>query len=209
MEREIQQLIKNFDLNPRSRILDVGASEGSFIAALQRRGFTATGIEPLKKLVQLGREHGLDIHIGRFEPDGMAPALTRKVFDLICFRESIYYMPDLKETFALLHKMLRRGGGLYIKCHVATSIYYWKNKNYLSRYGLRVSGMPTLNALVGILKKEGYKIRKTGYFPFNVLSTLGCPFSGSYLGRLAGRVLSPIVQGVGKADQIFILAARE
>jgi len=206
---EIQQLIKIFpDLKPSSRILDVGSAEGSFIAALQRNGFTATGLEPLERLVQLGRKHGLDIYVGRFEHDGIPPALAGRVFDLVCFRESIYYMADLRETFTLLRKMLRRGGGLYIKTHVATSIFYLKNKNYLARYGPTVSGMPTLKALRGILKREGHVIQKAGYFRFNVLHTLGWPYAQSFPGKLAGTALSPIVRTLGKADRLFIFANR-
>ena len=162
----------------------------------------------MEKLVQLGRKYGLDIHAGRFEPEGMPPALAGRVFNLICFRESIYYMPDLRETFALLRRMLKRGGGIYIKSHVATSIYYWKHGNYLARYGPTVSGMPTLKALKKILKQEGYKIHKAGYFLFNVLNKLGLPFARSSPGSLIGIALSPIVQAIGKADRMFVFASR-
>jgi SAM-dependent methyltransferase len=139
----------------------------------------------------------------------MPPALAGQTFDLVCFLESIYYLADLREAFDLLRRVLRPGGGLYIKAHVPTSIFYWKNKNYFSRYGHSASGIPTLKAMTKILLREGYQIPKTGYFQFNVLDDLNFPGAHSFLGGIIGcRILSPIVSCMGKADRMFIMARR-
>ena len=207
---EVLELKKNFpDISSNSQVLDIGTGEGRFLASLQHFGIMkATGLEPIPRLAELGNNAGLDIHVGRFETDGMPSALARRIFDLVCFQESVYYLTDLRESFDLLRRILRPGGCLYIKCHVPTSILYWKS-NYLRRYGPTVSGMPTLSALTKILLREGYQILKTGYYQFNVLHTLDFPGALSFLGGIIGyRILSPIVSCMGKADRMFILARR-
>ncbi len=208
---EADELKGNFpDMSSESHILDVGTGEGLFMASLRHSGvLPVTGLEPMGKLSELGNRAGLDIHVGRFENGSMPPDLAGRVFDLICFRESIYYLTDLRETFDLLRRVLRPGGGLYIKCHVPTSIFYWKNKDYSTRYGPSVSGMPTLKAMIRILVSEGYEIIKKGYYPTRVLYTLGSPIAQSLLGIAVDRlVLSPIVHSIGKADRMFILARK-
>jgi len=207
---EAQGLKMNFpDAFTGGKILDVGAANGVFLAALKHAGATkAIGLDPMEKLVESGKSKGLDIHVARFEPDGVPAAVADGTFDIICFRESIYYLPDLRETFDLLRQLLRPGGGLYITSHVLTSIYYWKNRDYLSRYGLNVSGMPAGKAIPNILIKEGYEIQKADYPPFNVLHTLGLPFAQSFWGRIIGGSLSPIVCGVGKGDRLYVFARR-
>ncbi|MFC2006409.1 class I SAM-dependent methyltransferase [Chloroflexota bacterium] len=161
---EIKKLKQVFpSVFPNGRVLDVGCGDGSFLAALKAVGAVATGVEPCEKFSQFGNQHGLDIKHGRFEAEGMPSGLEESSFDLICFRESIYYMPDLHETFDILNTYLRPGGGIYIKCHVATSWYYSLNNDYSSRYSYSVAGMPTRKALTHMLTHEGYRIRKIGY----------------------------------------------
>ena len=207
---EVQELKRNFrEMVSDGTILDVGTGEGAFLATLQNAGaFRAIGLEPLEKLAQCGKSAGLDIHVGRFESDGMPPALMGTVFDIVCFRESVYYLPDLRQAFNLLRRILRPGGGLYLHCHVPTSIYYWKNRNYLSRYGPNVSGMPTVKALTNILIKEGYEILKAGYLRRNVLHTLGLPFANLRVGGIIDSALWPVVHRLGKADRAVIFARR-
>lgn len=207
---EAQGLKMNFpDTFTSGKILDVGAADGSFLDALRQAGATkAIGLEPVKKLVELGRRAGLNIQEGRFEPDGMPSALVDGTFDTICLRECIYYLPDLREVFDLLRRVLRPGGGLYITCHVPTSIYYWKNGNYFSRYKENVSGMPTLKAITNILIKEGYEIQKAGYLPFNILHILGWPYAWSFLGMIIMGSLFPVVHRIGKADRLYVFARR-
>lgn len=208
---EVRELKRHFPgTSANGKALDVGTGEGRFVAALRHNGaFEATGLEPLPKVAELGKNAGLDIHVGRFESDGMPQALEGQVFDVVCLREVICYMADLRESFDLLRRVLRPGGGLYIKCHVPTSICYWKNKDYLLRYGLTVTNMPTLAAMTKILAGEGYQILKTGYYQFNVLRSLGVPGAYSFFGGIIGyRLLSPVVRFMGKADRMFILARR-
>lgn len=161
---EVRKLKQVFpSVFPNGRVLDVGTDRGYFLAALEEAGAIATGIEPIEKLVESGRQHKLDVRCGRFEPSGMPPDIEKSSFDLICFRGAILFTPDWRETFDLIKTLLRPGGGIYLKEHIATSSYY-QNHSYTSRYSYYVSGMPTKESLLYILKREGFTIRKTSHY---------------------------------------------
>ena len=97
---EVRELERHFSgTSANSKALDVGTGEGRFVAALRHSGvFEATGLEPLPKVAELGKNAGLDIHVGRFETDGMPPALEGQIFDVVCLREVICYMADLRDS---------------------------------------------------------------------------------------------------------------
>lgn len=200
------------DILKDSGILDVGSSSGEFIYSLsQKCGINAEGLEPIHKVAEYGKSLGLNIHVGRFEREGIPPALVTKKFSIVCFRECFYYMQDLRETFDLLDELLIDGGGVYLKCHVPTSIYYRKN-NYLSRYSPYASVMPTLKSLKSVFIREGYKIIGSGYLPFNPVSLMFRSLSKSFLGKQierAGNILSPLFCGIGKADIIYIFTRKQ
>lgn len=194
---------------PDGRVLDVGCAEGSFVAELEIAGTNSTGIEPMEKLVKHGKEHGLDLLAGRFEAGGMPSGLEEHSLALICFRESIYYMPDLRETFDLIKTYLRDDGGLYIKCHTPHSLYYSRNKDYSSRYGCSVNGMPTKKALTYMLNHEGYRIHEIGYYPESVFRTLHwTSLEGRIIAKITNRFLSPFVHAVGRGDRVVVYASK-
>jgi SAM-dependent methyltransferase len=142
--------------------LDVGCASGTFVAALKAAGAKACGLEPHGRLVGLGQKYGLDLHKGRFEKNGIPSELEGRRFDLLTFRNSLYYMFDTRGSFILANGLLNRGGSLYIKDHVATSVYYKLNRgDYAKRYGIIAACMPTKESLSYILNKEGYRVEST------------------------------------------------
>jgi len=194
---------------PGGRVLDVGCGEGSFVAALTQAGANATGIEPIEKIVKFGKEYGSDLRVGRFEVGGMPSDLKKHSFDLICFLECIYYMSDLSETFGLINTYLKPGGGLYIKCHTPSSMYYFKDNDYSSRYGRGVAGMPTKKALTYMLNHEGYRIHEIGYYPENIFHTIQwIHIEEQRIGKITGGLISPIIHAIEKGDRIGLYASK-
>lgn len=190
------------------RVLDVGAGAGDFTYALTLAGAKATGLEPVRELVEYGRRFGIDLRCGRFESEALPRDLLHERFDFICFRECIYYLPDLKASFDLIKTLLSPGGRLYIKCHQAKSLYYWKCGDYSIRYGPHVSGIPTLAAIIRILNQEVFRIAHSGYFPSNVFWDLDyTKFGRSLLGRIVSVMIRPIINALGYGDRLVVLAA--
>lgn len=187
------------------RVLDVGCAEGSFTYALQKAGARATGLEPLRRLVEYGKGFGIDVRHGSF--DQLPQDLSRGSFDLICLREVLYYVNDLRATFDQIRRLLNPGGGIYIKAHVASSLYYLKCKNRVSRYGIYVQGMPTKAAMEYILPLEGFKVIDSFPWPYNVAHVLGLP-SNSFSGRVLNKATKRLFDSLGMYDRIAILAQK-
>jgi len=114
------------------------------------------GIEPIKKLADAGTKNSLKIISCMFD-ETIYEKLSGEKFDIITFRESIYYMFDVKKTLNIVKKLLKREGLLYIKSHTAESPFYWFNE-YNVRYGIGAQGLPRRESLKKILEIEGFKV---------------------------------------------------
>lgn len=91
------------------RVLDVGCSRGSFLAAGARLGFRMEGVEPAAGIAAAARAQGLNVHTGLLEDIGLAAAS----FDTVTLFEVIEH---LKEPLALLRECRRvlKPGGLLV-----------------------------------------------------------------------------------------------
>jgi 2-polyprenyl-3-methyl-5-hydroxy-6-metoxy-1,4-benzoquinol methylase len=91
-----------------TRVLDVGCSRGSFLAAGVKLGFNMEGVEPAADIAAAARAQDLNVHTGLLENIGFAPAS----FDAVTLFEVIEH---LKEPLALLrecHRVLKPRGVL-------------------------------------------------------------------------------------------------
>lgn len=178
----------------RLKVLDVGAGNGSFCRALKEIGHYAIGVEPMKNSVDVARENFVDI-VNSFFDKAIYSYFDKKEFDVICFRESIYYQQDLKETFSIIKTLLKRRGLLYIKSHSVNSPYYWFNNHY-ERYGWSVSGMPDRFSMANLIKREGFRILRVAKWPKN----------NAICGGITGDIVGHLLNIIGKEDRFLILA---
>lgn len=98
-------------LKPGMRILDVGAGGGEFVAAAQRRGFDAEGVEPNIGYARYGqRTYGVKIHAMPFAQVDFGG----KKFDLITSNHSLEHMRDPLGVMIRFHELLEPDGYLHI-----------------------------------------------------------------------------------------------
>lgn len=193
------------------RVLDVGAAEGTFVMGLAREGARAVGLEPLGPLAAFARRHGAEVWTGRFERETMPEALRQEPFDLICFRESWYYLPDLTETFGLIRSLLAPTGSVYLKSLQGRSLYFrvWPTR-YLTRYGPAVAGIPTPEALRYLFTTEGFGIQYVADYPSSTLRIFGLPFNTAtrILSRIIDPWCRPLLRMCSWNDRLVLLAKR-
>ncbi|NVJ91165.1 MAG: class I SAM-dependent methyltransferase [Methylocystaceae bacterium] len=140
------------------RSLDIGSGDGTFVAGLKNKGSNASGIEAYAVLSKQAQTAGADVRHGRYDTKNLSKEFSDESFELISFRECLYYVDSLKETLDLTHRRLTDTGILYIKGNLLDSPYYWSQNNLRVRYGAMATYMFTYPTLKKILKKHGFEI---------------------------------------------------
>jgi len=106
-ERKLTQVVRRLNKSsPDVRLLDVGCSSGTLVAAAQNLGFIAQGVEPAPKAAAAAQAAGLNVRQGPLEEI----AYPAESFDAITMFEVVEHVRDplplLKECFRIL---ARRG----------------------------------------------------------------------------------------------------
>jgi 2-polyprenyl-3-methyl-5-hydroxy-6-metoxy-1,4-benzoquinol methylase len=93
------------------RVLDVGCGDGTFLAALRRRGWTCAGVEVNEEAAaRAAAREGLTIHDQPLEK----LALPAKSFDLVTFWHSLEHVPDPAGQLARAAALVADGGRLLV-----------------------------------------------------------------------------------------------
>jgi len=90
------------------RILDVGCGAGRLAAALQRRGWEVTGVDPSEAAVSAVLSQGMHGFLGGIED------VPESEFDAIVFNHSLEHVPDPLGALETAFDKLRPGGTLHL-----------------------------------------------------------------------------------------------
>ncbi|HET7307468.1 MAG TPA: class I SAM-dependent methyltransferase [Gammaproteobacteria bacterium] len=94
-----------------SRLLDVGAGDGEFLARVSGAGWVSVGVEPDATARAVAQQRGLDVRDGNIETLlGDEP----ERFDVITLNHVIEHAHDPRQMMASAYSLLRPGGCLYI-----------------------------------------------------------------------------------------------
>jgi 2-polyprenyl-3-methyl-5-hydroxy-6-metoxy-1,4-benzoquinol methylase len=142
------------DVSPGA-VLDVGCGRGDLGAALLRRGWSVTGIDPSEHACAVARARGLDTRVATLETAGLADA----TFDAVVMSHSLEHVPAPRADLARAFRILRPGGLLLVSVPNFAS---WQRAVFGSRwYALDVPRHRTHftgRSLAHALRAEGYDL---------------------------------------------------
>jgi 2-polyprenyl-3-methyl-5-hydroxy-6-metoxy-1,4-benzoquinol methylase len=122
-ERRRAELMFIGDMLPAT-LLDVGCGEGSFLAAMAKRGWNVTGVDFDEAATNAARRaHGLDVHTGTIDTI-VASGMT---FNVVTASHVIEHVPDPVEFLVQCLRLLRPGGCVVLRTPNAQS---WGHRRY-------------------------------------------------------------------------------
>lgn len=104
-------LIERF-VRHRGKLLDVGSGKGEFLAAARKRGWEVFGVEPSGNFVRYAKEkYGLDIQNSNLDE----ASFPEKFFDAVTLNMVLEHIENPHALLSVIHKILKKGGLLYIE----------------------------------------------------------------------------------------------
>ena len=161
--KRYNELLDQFEkYRKTNRILDVGCGIGYFLEEAKKRGWEVFGTEYTDLAVNICRGKGISMNQGVLNPNGYSP----ESFDIITSFEVIEHINNPLEELTSFHKLLRKGGGVYVTTPNFNSLLRYRLKDtydiicypeHLSYY--------TSKTLKNVFGKSGFitkKIETTG-----------------------------------------------
>lgn len=143
---------------PPGRILDVGCATGRFLTALQKRGWTVSGLELNPEVAQRARQElGLDVRVGTLE----SAKFSESSFDLVTMWDVLEHVCSPMRTMREVQRILRPGGWFVFRVPNPESLG-------ARLFGARWAGwdqprhiwLPTRAAFAGALPKVSLRLQR-------------------------------------------------
>jgi len=108
-----KQFNNNFEVHfcANGKVLDVGCGNGRYLDGMKKLGWQVKGVEFNEGAVRVCNLSGLDVHHG----DLFSANFDANSFDVINVSHVVEHVPNPKEFFAELSRVLKKNGTLIIK----------------------------------------------------------------------------------------------
>lgn len=177
----------------RGELLDFGCGAGWLVREANKIGFTASGYDPAKVFVSLGRQKlGLDLQTA-------FPVQRR--FDIIVAKHVLEHISKLDQAVEKIFWTLKPKGYFLVACPNIRSLMYFIFRERW--YGLQPAQHVwqfTPSLLPKILRRRGFKIEKV------IVNSLDYQPGG--IKQVAFWILTSLANLLGVGDQVIVLARK-
>jgi 2-polyprenyl-3-methyl-5-hydroxy-6-metoxy-1,4-benzoquinol methylase len=139
--------------NTPKKLLDIGCSTGSTLAAAQELGLAAFGIEPNPEYITSCRARGLQNTVSGYFPDDLPDEWGN--FDFICIFDLLEHMHDPIDFLNTVKKRLLPGGRLLVQVPNENSLLIKTEGSSNSNYCVGHWQHFTIDTLAKALQKSG------------------------------------------------------
>ncbi len=99
------------NLKDHSSVLDIGSNDGTCLEFFKKKGFRVYGVDPADMPVQIANSKGIKTLKGFFDKEMYKELVAMSGnFDLVTSHNVLAHVDNLRETFVLIKKLLKRNG---------------------------------------------------------------------------------------------------
>lgn len=168
-----RNLITSFEkYRQTNNFLEVGSGEGFFLDAAQAQKWNAFGTEFIDRFIERCRQRGITMHRGKLDVSNY----TSGSMDIIAWIEVIEHINDPVTELKKFHRLLRKGGIVYVTTPNFNSLarLILKDKLNLISYPNHLAYY-TASTLQYVFEQNGFKkirLETTGMSPGRLISFL-------------------------------------
>lgn len=103
------------NLDSNSRILEIGAAQGSFLIACKTLGYSCEGVEPCQDAIEVSKKLSQEFKVGITIKKGFAEDIPYgdSSFDVVIALSVVEHVRDVEEVFDEVFRVLKPGGAFY------------------------------------------------------------------------------------------------
>ena len=107
----VTEMIRRFELNERSTVVEIAANDGYLLQFVRRRGIPCYGVEPTRGTAQAARAKGIEI-VEEFFGIELATRLAtaRRSADLMVANNVLAHVPDINDFVSGFARLLKADG---------------------------------------------------------------------------------------------------
>ncbi len=120
LKEHLQSLAKickaKFELNDKSRVLDIGCNDGTMLSFLKKEGVNVLGVDPAKNIMEQTKKEGIEVVSDFFTEKLSRNILKNKgSFDLITATNTLAQIIDLHDFVKGVKNLLSRNGSFVME----------------------------------------------------------------------------------------------
>ena len=136
-------------------VIDIGCSSGQMLRLLKQDGLKAKGIDISKRAVEECKKNGFDAILANGKKTGL-----KEKFDFLIASDVLEHIENEGATVKEWNRLLMQGGKAIVFVPAFQSL--WSSHDVANQHLRRYS----LKKLELLFKKNGFKIKKSGYWNF-------------------------------------------
>lgn len=193
---------------PETRLLDVGCSIGLFLKCAEEQGYVVTGVDPAANAAQTAVESGLDVKAGFLQELD----LPESCYDIITLFEVIEHVADPIELLKECHRILKRGGFLFITTGNAdgwTANFLKENWDY---FDIKLGHVSFFNpaSLYELAKRSGFRIIKLKTKAVRIRQSKRLGSGAEYtIAKVLDELLNLPAKVFNKGQDVFLVLRKE
>jgi SAM-dependent methyltransferase len=155
-------VIKNFNLQKDSLIIDIGSNTGLLLDCFQNQGMQVLGIDPSSNIVKIANEKGIDTIDGFFNVDLVNTKLSNYKSPSVITATNVFAHIQDYQNFGIALKKLIKNDGIFI-FQVPYFLHLLENLEYDTIYHehLAYFGLKPLKEFFNTLNMEIFQILET------------------------------------------------